>query len=85
MFQETDSTPSFCSTILEDSGTVDDQTELDIKWVANSMYAGVSQFLVRVDRLAVTPYPYYRKHRQRMTHISNFLLKDLMVVLIDRP
>jgi hypothetical protein len=84
MFQETDSTPSFCSTILEDSGTVDHQTELDIKWVANSMYAGVSHFLVRVDRLEVTSYQYHRKHRQRMTNISNLLFKNLMVVLVDR-
>jgi hypothetical protein len=51
MDKETDSTPSFCSTILEDSGDVDDETELDIKWVANSMYAGGIRMPYRVDRL----------------------------------
>ena len=33
--------PSFCKTLLDGEESIDDQDMFDIKWTANSMYAGV--------------------------------------------
>ena len=32
--------PSFCATVLDDESSLSPESEIDLKWTANSMYAG---------------------------------------------
>ena len=46
--------PSFCATVLDDESSLSTQSELDLKWTANSMYAG-SADTVRASRSKSCP------------------------------